>query len=209
MRKFSTWGTFPVLCLDDFEPLLSHASQFTGEFYDNLRSLVDARLVMLLIASGETLTISSRKYGLKSNFFPGLETIDLNRGFSEEEAELLIQRKGLTLNTELIALEWGQQQPGLLQLAGQCLWDMGQQGGSINRAKRSFNRQAKRLHLNPKLNLYKTIDLALLNVGTYVLAWFHLKAQPPQTQRLVGLVLAAIGIGASISFMMLLVTLFR
>lgn len=61
LQEWKTAGVLPVICLDDFEELLDRTDRFDDGFYDNLRSLIGNRVLMLVTASRQRLMVYSRQ----------------------------------------------------------------------------------------------------------------------------------------------------
>ena len=176
IRDLKEQGTTLVLCIDNFEELLERQDKFPNDFYDNLRFLIDRNCLMMVMASQEMLDLYSQTKKITSDFFNVFHTATINQGFSDLEAEELVSWKnsageGLTADMKKIALNWGQNEPFLLQLAGRTLWDMQQYGKSQKWAKLEFTRQANRF--KPASNtaftqflFHKISDIGQLSVWT-------------------------------------------
>lgn len=141
MEAWKSAGVLPVICLDDFETLLNNLQQFNDGFYDNLRSLIDSKLLMLVIASRSKIADYRRQYKLTSNFFNLTQSCEL-KVFSEPEASDLVRlphgTPALTEPRQQKALAWGEKHPYLLQAAGMCLWEEQQQGHPEGWAEQRF-----------------------------------------------------------------------
>jgi uncharacterized protein len=87
--KWKQQGVLPVICLDDFDTMLKHRQKFDNDFYDNLRSIVDGGLLMLIIASRKPLRQQKREYRYTSGFF-NLFQLDQLREFSPGEAAMVL-----------------------------------------------------------------------------------------------------------------------
>lgn len=83
-------NVLPVLCLDKFEELLAKPDEFTDDFYDNLRSLMDRNALMLVIASYKNLDVYKRKYRFISSFFNLGQVLPVG-GITETEATDLMR----------------------------------------------------------------------------------------------------------------------
>ena len=144
-RQIQTWhqaDILPVLCLDKFEEWLDKPQEFTNDFYDNLRSLMDSNILMLIIASEGNLKRYAEKKGLTSDFFNLGQVLTLN-GLTELEAEDLVKlprgnNSGLSKDKQRLALAWGERNPYKLQLAGLYLWEAEKQGHSEELAREKF-----------------------------------------------------------------------
>lgn len=89
LEKWKQLGVLPVVCLDDFDMMLRHRQKFDNNFYDNLRSLLDSSLLMLIIASREPLRDQKRKYQYTSSFF-NLFQVDRLGEFSASETSRVL-----------------------------------------------------------------------------------------------------------------------
>lgn len=95
ITEFENQGLLPVLCLDDFENLLKYPKEFDNGFYDNLRSLMDNNVLMLILASCETLNVYADKYRFVSRFFNVGHVIKLGE-FTPDEATEFTQLPDIT-----------------------------------------------------------------------------------------------------------------
>ncbi|MGD1937094.1 MAG: hypothetical protein ACFCA4_06025 [Cyanophyceae cyanobacterium] len=132
----------PVLCLDRFERLLDYPDEFPKGFYDGWRSLMDDGGVMLLIASRQALTVYSRQAKITSSFFNLGHTLRLKK-FSPKEAKKVSQLPAesdpvLSLERQVLMVQWGKNQPFCLQFAGLCLFEAQQQKRSNQWARQKF-----------------------------------------------------------------------
>lgn len=153
IRLCEAENILPVLCIDKFEALFqeSYREKFDKGFYDNLHSLIDHSAMMLVLASLETFDVCRNKYNLTSAFFNvGLEW--LLKEFSEVEASELVKlpqgkivgaRPALTEKNQQLALQWGEEHPVRLQLAGKYLWEAEQNNKSVKWAKQQFQSQVR------------------------------------------------------------------
>ena len=162
LRGLKAQNISPVLCIDEFEELIARPDKFPNDFYDNLRFLLDSNCLMMVVASKEMLDLYSKDKRITSDFFNVFQTENLNDGFSEQEAKKVVSlqnsaREKLTADLQEIALRWGKNQPLLLQLAGQKLWDMQQYRKSQKWAKKRFQEQAKRFKVQPESQLISTV----------------------------------------------------
>ena len=151
IAEFEHQGLLPVLCLDDFENLLKYPKEFDNGFYDNLRSLMDNNVLMLILASCETLNIYADKYRFVSRFFNVGHTIKLSEFTSDEAIELTklsdmnANDKKPLLNAEeqKYVYSWGKYHPYLLQLAASYVWESRYNNKGIKWAKKQFEQQKK------------------------------------------------------------------
>lgn len=90
IREWKAQQVLPVVCLDKFEALLDKRQIFDRGFYDNLRALMDANALMLVIASYKNLSYYSSKHQLNSSFF-NLGATRVLTGLTEMEATDLVR----------------------------------------------------------------------------------------------------------------------
>jgi uncharacterized protein len=166
MEAWKSAGVLPVICLDDFETLLNNLQQFNDGFYDNLRSLIDSKLLMLVIASRSKIEDYRQHYKLTSNFFNLTQCWDL-KVFSEQEASDLVRlpqgAPALTAPRQQKALAWGEKHPYLLQAAGMYLWEEQQQGHPEGWAEQKFRDAAQRVPRSQ--NIFKQGFRAIARLG--------------------------------------------
>ena len=146
LQAWKSAGVLPVICLDDFEELLDRTDRFDDGFYDNLRSLIGDRVMMLVIASRQRLMVYSRQKRLTSDFFNVFQSCRLQE-LSTEEAQDLVRLPhpdypALGEEKRALALKWGARHPCLLQIAGRCLWDARQRDRSDDWARKQFEERA-------------------------------------------------------------------
>ena len=153
----------PVLCIDKFEALFqeSYREKFDEGFYDNLHSLINHSAMMLVLISIEPLDFYRTQNKLTSSFF-NVGSECLLKKFSEAEAKKLVElpqgnmagaRPALTEKNQQLALQWGEEHPVLLQLAGKYLWEAQQNRQSVKWAKQKFQEQSRtvlQLQTRPK-----------------------------------------------------------
>ena len=176
IEAFKPQDILPVLCIDNFEELLERQEQFPNGFYDNLRYLVSNNYLMVIMASCEMLDIYSQTKQITSDFFNVFQTISLNHGLTREEAQTLVGFKnsagqGLSPDLQQKALQWGKNQPLLLQLAGQTLWKMQVERKSLRWADKEFKTQAKRFYFQPKSLLLLIPYKIIIQLGKGIF-WF-------------------------------------
>ncbi|MDJ0507875.1 MAG: ATP-binding protein [Crocosphaera sp.] len=176
-QEFKNQNILPVLCIDNFEELLERSEQFPGEFYDNLRYLVSNNFLMIIMASCELLDIYSKKKQITSDFFNVFQCVDLNDGFTPEEAEKLVRLtnimgKGLSEDIRKKALKWGNREPLLLQLAGQILWETQVNRKSLRWAEKTFKTRSKRYNFSPKSPFLSFFYKRISEIGEGIL-WFN------------------------------------
>jgi hypothetical protein len=93
-----------VLCLDEFENTFKHRAQFNEDFFDHLRSMLNARRLALVTATQRTLQSLSLEGKLTSPFYNVFTVVELKK-FTEAETHQFIaayhERVGFT-DDELI-----------------------------------------------------------------------------------------------------------
>jgi len=153
IEAWQAQNVLPVLCLDKFEELLAKPDQFTDEFYDNLRSLMDRNALMLVIASYRNLDVYKRKYRFLSSFFNLGQVLPVG-GITEIEATDLMRlpenkiagaTAALSPERQQLGLAWGGRHPLLLQLAGLWLWEAQKQNRPDEWARQKFELEAQRV----------------------------------------------------------------
>lgn len=152
MKEWKQQGVLPVLCLDDFKTLFENKSEFNDDFYNNLRSLMDNNMLMLVIASEKELDFYSKKHQLTSSFFNLGHVIKLSE-LTSEEAKDLVRLPASTVNGTAPTLSMDEQRltrqlggshPFLLQIAGGLVYEARQQGHDENWVKTHFASESKR-----------------------------------------------------------------
>ena len=99
------------------------------------------------MASCELLDVYSKRKQITSDFFNVFQTISLNGGLTQAEAEKLMkltnfQGEGLSATLQGKALEWEKQEPYWLQLGGQILWQMQLEQKTLSWAEKKFKAAA-------------------------------------------------------------------
>jgi hypothetical protein len=152
-NALTTWKNhqiLPVICIDDFEKLLEYPDVFTKNFYDFLRALLDAKKMMVILATKESVPTLRKTYGLTSAFF-NLGALTLLEELLEEEADQLVNIPAstipnhpplLSVEEQRLAKQWGGRHPYLLQLAGKWLCQARQQHHDSTWAKQHFDLEA-------------------------------------------------------------------
>ncbi|MGB8701041.1 MAG: hypothetical protein WCD18_16635 [Thermosynechococcaceae cyanobacterium] len=102
--------------------------------------------IMLVIASRQRLMTYSRQKKLTSDFFNVFQTWRLQE-LNPEEAQDLVRlphpdAPALGEEKRKQALQWGRQNPCLLQIAGRCLWEAKQRDRSDAWARAQFEEQS-------------------------------------------------------------------
>lgn len=153
MAQWKTQKVLPVLCLDDFKMLFENKSEFNDDFYNNLRSLMDNNMLMLVIVSQKELDFYSKKHQLTSSFFNLGHVLKLGE-LKEEEAKDLARLPASTVNNASAVLSVDEQRltrqlggchPFLLQIAGGLVCEARQQGHDENWVKSRFATESRRL----------------------------------------------------------------
>ena len=151
MGQYKRLGVMPVLCLDEFGPLFRYPEEFDNGFFDNLRSLIESRVLMLVVASHRRLDFYQRRHKLTSAFFKLWQVLTLNE-LTEKEAEELVNLPASTVPGAAEALnqqeqhlvrKLGGRHPYLLQLAGSLVYEARQSGRDIAWAKAEFAKEAR------------------------------------------------------------------
>ena len=173
MGQYKRQGVLPVLCLDEFGPLFRYPEEFDNGFFDNLRSLMESSVLMLVVASHRKLEFYQRRHKLTSAFFKLWQVLPLSE-LTEEEAKALVclpastikgATAALSMQEQDLALQWGRRHPYLLQLAASLLYEAGQSGRDGNWAKAEFKKEAGRVpkpmwKLPPRHTSYLVISIA-------------------------------------------------
>lgn len=151
MGQYKRQGVLPVLCLDEFGPLFRHPEEFDNGFFDNLRSLMESRVLMLVVASHRRLDFYQRRHKLTSAFFKLWQVLTLNE-LTEAEAKALVdlpasviagETPALSKQEQHLARQWGGRHPYLLQLAASLLHEARQIGRDSSWAKVEFEKEAR------------------------------------------------------------------
>lgn len=185
LGAFKKASILPVLCLDNFEELLERKEDFPNGFYDNFRHFVDQNDLMVVMASCVSLEIYSKQKKITSDFFNLFQFIRLNGGLTPEEASKLVgiknfQGDGLTPELQEKALQWGKQEPFLLQLAGRLLWQVKIGQKSLQWAEQEFKVQTQPFSFQPKSKFLAVLYRGISQIGTGVL-WFNANRKDMQT----------------------------
>ena len=174
--QFRNLGILPIICLDNIEALFKHPDEFNDDFYDNLRSLMDRSALMLVIASYQKLDVYSRRKNLTSSFF-NLGQVIMLEGYTDNEARDLVclpktnipsSQSVLNDQEQQLALEWGNKNPYLLQLASLCLWDAQQLNRDLDWARRKFNDQILPKHIFFLKWVFWLLPMKLGKIGRFV-----------------------------------------
>ncbi len=153
MGQYKRLGVLPVLCLDEFGPLFRHPEEFDNGFFDNLRSLMESHVLMLIVASHRRLEFYQRRHKLTSAFFKLWQVLTLSE-LTEQEAKQLVclpastiagTTAALSLQEQRLVLQWGGRHPYLLQLAGSLLYEANQSGRDVSWAEAEFAKESRRV----------------------------------------------------------------
>jgi len=172
MGQYKRQGVLPVLCLDEFGPLFRHPEEFDNGFFDNLRSLMESHVLMLVVASHRRLDFYQRRHKLTSAFFNLWQVMTLNE-LTEAEAKALVCLPASTIAGETavlskqeqhLARQWGGRHPYLLQLAASLLYEARQLGRDASWAKVEFEKEARAVS-KPVWNFPKPTGCLIKSVG--------------------------------------------
>ncbi|WP_414587887.1 hypothetical protein [Scytonema sp. PCC 10023] len=147
IKQWKQQKVLPVLCLDDFESFLKHPNEFDNGFYDNLRSLMDASALMVVISSRKEVSVYGTEHRFVSQFFNVGQTLHLGELATDEAITLtrLPTRNStspaLSVEEQNHAQQWGKRRPYLLQLASYWLWEARQNNKSVSWAREQFDKQ--------------------------------------------------------------------
>jgi hypothetical protein len=158
--------------LDEFGPLFRHPEEFDNGFFDNLPSLMESHVLMLVVASHRKLDFYQRRHKLTSAFFKLWQVIALSE-LTEKEAEELVglpastisgTKAALSMQEQRLVRQWGGRHPYLLQLAGRLLCEAHQSGQDMSWAKAEFAKEARRVSkpmgTSPKPLAYLVIGIS-------------------------------------------------
>ena len=153
MGQYKRQGVLPVFCLDEFGPLFRHPEEFDHGFFDNLRSLMESSVLMLVVASHRKLEFYQRRHKLTSAFFKLWQVLMLSE-LTEQEAQVLVclpastiagATAALSMQEQRIVRQWGGRHPYLLQLAASLVYEGRQLGRDVGWAKAEFEKEARRV----------------------------------------------------------------
>ncbi len=151
MGHYKRLGVLPVLCLDEFGPLFRYPQEFDNGFFDSLRSLMESRVLMLVVASHRKLEFYQRRHKLTSAFFKLWQVLMLGE-LTEQEAQALVAlpastnagvTSALSKQEQRFVRQLGGCHPYLLQLAASLLYEARQSGRDVTWAKVEFEKQAR------------------------------------------------------------------
>lgn len=153
MGQYKRQGVLPVLCIDEVGPLFRHPEEFNDGFFDNLRSLMESGVLMLVVASHRRLEFYQRRHKLTSAFFKLWQVLPLGE-LTENEAKALVclpasTVKGvvsvLSQEEQRLVRQWGGRHPYLIQLAASLLYQARQSGLTVDWANDEFKKEARRV----------------------------------------------------------------
>ncbi|MBF0136928.1 MAG: ATP-binding protein [Magnetococcales bacterium] len=138
----------PVFCLDEFQVITSSA-EFTNDFYNGLRALLNRSLLMLVLVTHDPLGRLRQKDNSTSPFFNLGLHIQLGDLKDDEVKKLLaLPSPGadadsspcLTTDEQNLARQWAGNHPYALALAAKTLFHL-RHAGSMEKARQSFVRE--------------------------------------------------------------------
>ena len=152
MEALAAVDLLPIFCLDEFETLLHYPKQFNDHFFDRLRGLMNANLLLFILSSRRSLDLCAGEQKLTSAFFNLGHMLRLAE-LSEEAADHLVnlpmpEREALPAlqaSDQKLARQWGGRHPYLLQLAAGELFDARQCGKDTRWAEKRFLEQSCRI----------------------------------------------------------------
>jgi hypothetical protein len=157
-------GTFPVVCLDEFEELTDHPDQFTPDLYDSWRYLINQQAIAFITASKSPLIDLAQTLGYTSPFFNVFTYLPLGE-LTDDEARELIARgadcdRVFTPTEQSDALLLAGKHPYKLQLAGSLLYQAKADNRAVDWAelRREFVRQLQNVGL--EANVGRTLKRA-------------------------------------------------
>jgi hypothetical protein len=176
MGQYKRQGVMPVLCLDEVGPLFRYPDEFDNGFFDNLRSLMESRVLMLVVVSHRRLEFYQRRHKLTSAFFKLWQVLTLGE-LTENEAKALVclpastvegATPALTMQEQSLVRQWGGRHPYLLQLAATLLYQARQSGGDTRWAKVEFEKEARRVP-KPMGKFPKQMGCLMIGIGGVVI----------------------------------------
>ncbi|MBF0340111.1 MAG: ATP-binding protein [Magnetococcales bacterium] len=129
----------PILCIDEFEVLLKRIDQFDNNFFNNMRSLTNRSMIMLIITS--IIPLGRLKFicKLTSEFFNGGNHINLG-GFKEKEIGLFLRASQFYKREKEEIRFLGKNHPFALALAATDTIETRTSGG-IEQARKKFHQE--------------------------------------------------------------------
>ncbi len=119
-------GALPVVCLDEFEELIHRREQFTLDFYESLRYLMNQHALAFITASKSPLIDLAQTLGYTSPFFNIFTHLPLGE-LTDDEARALLVRgadcdRAFTPTEQNDAWRLAGNHPYKLQLIGSLLY---------------------------------------------------------------------------------------
>ena len=146
-------GILPVVCLDEFEELTHRREQFTFDFYESLRYLMNQHALAFITASKVPLIDLAQTLGYTSPFFNIFTHLTLGE-FTDDEARELLARgadcdRAFTPTEQNELLLLAGKHPYKLQLAGSFLYLAKGESGAVDWAelRRAFVTQLQNVGL--------------------------------------------------------------
>lgn len=179
MGQYKRLGVLPVLCLDEVGPLFRHPEEFNNGFFDNLRSLMESRVLMLVVASHRRLEFYQRRHKLSSAFFKLWQVLTLGE-FTEDEVKAPVclpastvegATSALSIEEQHLVQKWGGRHPYLLELAAGLVYEARQLGRDVSWAKVEFEKEARRVP-KPMWNFPRRLGYLIIAIGGAIaLCW--------------------------------------
>ena len=172
MGQYKRLGVLPILCLDEFGPLFRYPKEFDNGFFDNLRSLMESHVVLLVVASHRRLEFYQRRHKLTSAFFKLWQVLTLKE-LTEKEARELVNlpastipgaAAALSIQEQRLARQLGGHHPYLLQLAAGLLYEARQSGRNISWVQAEFAKEARQVP-QPIFNVPSRVRLLVIGIG--------------------------------------------
>lgn len=148
-------GALPVVLLDEFEELVHRREQFTLDFYESLRYLMNQHALALITASKTPLIDLAQTLGYTSPFFNIFTHLPLGE-LTAEEARQLVARgatcdRPFTPTEQMEILTLAGNHPYKLQLAGSLLYLAKAENRPVDwgKLRREFVTQLQSVGLEP------------------------------------------------------------
>jgi hypothetical protein len=172
MGHYKRLGVLPILCLDEFGPLFRYPKEFDNGFFDNLRSLMESHVVLLVVASHRRLEFYQRRHKLTSAFFKLWQVLTLKE-LTEKEARELVNLPAskipgvgaaLSMEEQRLARQLGGHHPYLLQLAASLLYETRQSGRDMSWVQAEFEKEARQVP-KPIFNVPSRVGVLVIGIG--------------------------------------------
>ncbi len=157
-------GTWPVICLDEFEDLAHNTSEFKHELYDCWRHLMNENALAFITASKTPLIDLAKQHGYTSPFFNVFTHLVLGK-LTDEEARELIARganadRAFTPKEQMEIFTLAENHPYKIQLAGSLLYEAKDSHRTVDWAKlrREFVTQLQSVGLEADFGRIKSLD---------------------------------------------------